>query len=144
MRPGFGAEMSSAFGRPVDLFRLGEIFHRKHLAVAFRHADAYRIHVAIQDVGAMLRRPHEALVNRCRVLSLVHVLGNPAEVGAGRFRAGEQIGLAQKLVRDRSLLCHALRMGTGSVGEGFVWLQGRQSMRLPFLVGGIEQLALRV
>jgi hypothetical protein len=69
------------------LFRLREIFHHKQLSLAFHHADAGGIHISIQDVSAVLRRLHEALVNRGWIWSLVHVFGKPGEVGTRRFRS---------------------------------------------------------
>jgi hypothetical protein len=51
-------------------------------AVAFGHADAGGVHVGVEDVGAALRRLHEALMNGGGVRSLVDVLENPLNVGS--------------------------------------------------------------
>jgi hypothetical protein len=119
-------------------FRLREIFHREHLPVALRHADACGIHVAIQDVGAVLGRLHEAVVNGGWVWALVHIFGKPGKVCPGCLRAGGQTGLAGKLMRDCSLLCHPLGMLAGGVGQGFIRVQRQQSVRLPLPVHGVE------
>ena len=64
-----------AFAKPLRrgrrLFRLGKIFYRVQLAVAVGYADAGRVHVGVEDVGAVLRRLHEALMNGGGVRSLV-------------------------------------------------------------------------
>ena len=61
----------------------------------------------------MLGRLHEAFVNDRCIRALVDVFGKPGEVGSGRFRSRGQTGLAGKLVRDRSLLCHPLGVLAG-------------------------------
>src|SRR5579863_1002086 len=104
-------------------FRLAEILYRVQLAVAVGYADAGGVHVGVEDVGAVLRRLHEALMNGGGVRSLVHILGNPGEVSAGRSGSGEEIGLAGKLMRDGSLLGHALGVSAGGGGQSFVVLQ---------------------
>src|SRR5580692_1263107 len=130
---------SASFARcSCRLFRFGEIFYRVQLAVAFGYTDAYRIHVAIQDVALVSRGLHEALVNGLRVRPLVDVLRNPAEVSSVRSCPGEEIGLTGKLVRNCSLLRHALGMGASSVGQGFVPLQRRQSVGSAFLIYGVK------
>jgi len=53
------------------LFRLRETFCRVQLAVALGYADAGGVHVGVEDVGAVLRRLHEALMNGGGVRSLV-------------------------------------------------------------------------
>src|ERR1700677_3997765 len=116
----FSRRSKSSDGR--RLLRFGEIFYGVELAVAVGYADAGGVHVGVEDVGAVLRRLHEALMNGGGGRSLVDVFGNPGEVSAGGSGSGEEIGLAGKLMRDGSLLGHALGMGAGGGGEGFVVL----------------------
>jgi|HubBroStandDraft_2_1064218.scaffolds.fasta_scaffold25461_2 hypothetical protein len=68
------ASFSRRLQEPITcrrLFRLGEIFYRVQLAVAFGYADAGGVHVGVEDVGAVLRRLHETLMNSGGVRSLV-------------------------------------------------------------------------
>jgi len=53
--PGIKQSRNQLCSRRIGSFRLAEVFHHKQLSIALGHANADRIHVGTQYVGAMQR-----------------------------------------------------------------------------------------
>src|SRR5271168_328901 len=98
----------------------GEIFYSEYFSVALDDADAYRIQVLVQKVGAMRRRMHPEVVNGGGGGSFGDIFSEGGEMGAGLGDASREAGLAGKLMGDGALVRHFGGVAAGGAGQSLV------------------------
>ena len=98
------------------------------------------VHLAVEQVGAVPRGRHPALVNGGCAGTHGHGLFNEAEMGSGMAGPLRQFGLTAVTVRNGPLGGHAQTVGESSGSQGRVPLERSNPLSGTGLVGQLEQL----
>ena len=92
--------------RPNELVKGSEIFDREELTAALDHSYANRVHIAVKNIGTVMRRLHELSVDELGMRTLGDVFRNPTEVSACLFHAKQEAGLSLEFVLCCTMLGH--------------------------------------
>ncbi len=136
--------MLDGLGRE-GLDALAEVCDGEEQALILDYSDADDIQVGVEEVGAVRRAGHPALLDCRGCLSVTgDVLGDGGEAGSGVGAAGGEVGLAGILVAKVGVADDPAEMVLRGDGQGAVPAQGRQVVLGSSLIGELQKSVLGV
>jgi len=140
---------SAYLKHPRDLLLLLLTRHRRNrrrkilrsviFVPALLDGNSDRVHLRIQNVGAVRRRIHPRDVQRGNVRSFRNILRNQAETCAGQAQPRLQIGFAIEAMRKRIVIGEEGGVQARGVGQRSVPLQLMQTQSGAFVVDGVVE-----